>query len=224
MKRNYVPKGMTYTAEQIAALNARLDELSAALLADASQIFRQALGRHTAISGAQALAEETSAGLSCILQELNDEPGFGLELAVLQQQLALELQRAPELGQRMSESAWVESRSKDLARAFVAYWMEFADTDELRLRRSDNFVNELGAGTPSERLQHLEMLCSRNYLTLNDAGTLLLALNSVVSAKQTSCLQREPTGSGCDPEKRLLLRRREDHIARAGHLRFNGPH
>ncbi|SFV16282.1 hypothetical protein [Pseudoduganella namucuonensis] len=209
MKRNYIPPGRIYSEEEISALNRRLDQLCAALQPEAERVFKRAMRRRTASSGAEVLTEETSASLCAILAELGEEPAFQRELALLREQLTLELQRAPAFDE-LADAEWLKVRSQDLARAFVNFWMDFAASDELRRHFSRGFLRQAENQRPSEYQRHMELICSRYFLEPEDARALLEALNDAASGVTSgwtgaSHAERQNEQSGPLPHRQAEL-------------------
>jgi hypothetical protein len=179
MKPNYIPPGNTYAPAEIAERNKYIDALCAGIQPDARAAFESAVARQTINESATELAEEARAALLEVLAEplelLLDQETVRLKAA-----LAGALKLEPQTPEKSSDAAWMDRRSKDLARAVVGFWVNLGGGETSRYRASIRVLDHMLVGTQSESKRSFELICSRFWLDANEGVRLLSRLNAGV--------------------------------------------
>jgi hypothetical protein len=173
MKPNYIPEGMTYTPADIAERNEYIDAFCAKVEPQARQAFESAVARQTETESAEAIVDEARSALAELLAAPEHQPQLDEESRKLIEALASALKERPELRDRKTEDAWIERRSKDLARAVVGFWANLGDDAPSRYKGSAVLLDEMIAGRDSERRRDFETIYSRFWLDSEEARQLL---------------------------------------------------
>jgi hypothetical protein len=179
MKPNYIPPENTYAPAEVAERNNYIDELCAGIQGHAGAAFESAVARQTINESATELAEEARAALLEVLVE-QPERLLDEETVRLTQALAGALKLEPQTPDKASDAAWMERRSKDLARSVVGFWVNLGERETSRYRASIRLLDDMVTGTQSESKRSFELICSRFWLDANEAGGLLSRLNGGV--------------------------------------------
>jgi hypothetical protein len=170
---NYLPEGMTYTPADIAERNEYIDAFCAEVEPRARQAFQSAVARRTETESAEAIVDEARSALAELLAAPEHQPHLDEESRKLIEALASALKERPELRDRKTEDAWIERRSKDLARAVVGFWVNLGDDAPSRYKGSAVLLEEMIAGRDSERRRDFETIYSRFWLDSEEARQLL---------------------------------------------------
>jgi hypothetical protein len=179
MKRNYIPPENTYSPSDIAQSNEYIDALCAGIQPFARAAFESAVARQASDESATVLAEEAR---SALLELLADPADVLLdeETVRLKQGLAAALKQQPQTRPSASGEAWIERRSRDLARAVVGFWVDLGKEETSRYRISVGLLDDMSSPQPSESKRRFELIYSRFSLDANEAGGLLNQLNTGV--------------------------------------------
>jgi hypothetical protein len=169
--------GRTYSSETEEQRLTEIANLSAMLLPHAQSAFKAAVKRQTHREGASTLAEEVSTTLSDLLSELQDRHTLDEQSQRLCKELTQQLSNDDEL-LGPNDQEWIASRSQELARAFIGFWLNLDDNAPTRTATCRAFLNALhDKNIQTEEKESFQTIYSRFFLEPDDAATLLQYLN-----------------------------------------------
>ncbi|MGJ0484396.1 MAG: hypothetical protein ACR65R_07665 [Methylomicrobium sp.] len=186
MKRNYIPEELTYSSAQIDERNNYIKVLCEKIQPFARDVLKIAINRHTAEESAEVLVEEAHMILREMLSESLSTDMLDLDDGVssVKESLAQALEQESDIYDENIEAAWIERRSKDLARAVTGFWVNLAEDEMLRYEASIKLLIDMSIGKQTESIRKYKLIYSRFWLNHKEASNLLSHINAEAIMKE----------------------------------------